>query len=188
MDMLVDLWMAIVASAVGVWILAAIFWMVLPHHQKDYQPLGDEAGFSASLRSLGVGAGNYSFPYCSGKADHKDPEFIARWKEGPTGFLTVLGGWSMGRNMVLTLLVYLVVSVFVAYVTGLALEPGASFWKVFQVAGTCGVMAYTFGGIPNAIWFGASRHSVLMNVIDGVAYGLLVGVVFALLWPAGVGG
>ena len=35
-------------------------------------------------------------------------------------------------------------------------------------------------GIPNVIWF---RRKFLMDFLDGVAYALVTGVAFALLWP-----
>ena len=40
------------------------------------------------------------------------------------------------------------------------------------------VMAYCLGMIPNAIWFGRTPRSVVMDVIDGVAYGLITGAIF----------
>jgi hypothetical protein len=87
-------------------------------------------------------------------------------------------------NLLLVFIFYLVVGIFVAYVGTLALEPSAAFRTVFRVTGTVAVMAYVFGGIPNAIFFGRSLRSVLMDIIDGVVYGLLTGLIFAWLWPA----
>jgi hypothetical protein len=54
---------------------------------------------------------------------------------------------------------------------------------VFRVLGTAGVLAYCFAFLPNGIWFGAKPRAMAMNVIDGVAYGLVTGAVFAWLWP-----
>ena len=107
-----------------------------------------------------------------------------KWKEGPVGMLNVWGKVSMGRNMALTFIVYLAVSFLIAYLaSAILLHPGDSFKHVFQVLGTAGVLAYVFGGMSNAIWFGAYPRTILMNVIDGVVYGLITGAIFAWLWP-----
>ena len=44
-------------------------------------------------------------------------------------------------------------------------------------------MAYCLGFIPGAIWFAKTPRSVLMEVIDGVAYALLTAGFFGWLWP-----
>ena len=54
--------------------------------------------------------------------------------------------------------------------------------RVFRITGTMGVLAYCFAPLPNAIWFGHSRASVVNNLLDGVLLGLVTGAVFALLW------
>ena len=73
-------------------------------------------------------------------------------------------------------------SFFIAYLGTLALEPGADFLKVFQVTGTAGILAYAFGFVPNAIWFGTHCRPLLMDIIDGVCFGLITGAVFGMLW------
>jgi hypothetical protein len=183
MEQLIDLWLPILLSGVAVWFASALFWMVLPHHHKDMGPLPDEDAFIASLKSLGVTPGSYSFPHCADNAARKDPELMRKWKEGPAGFMTIMGKMSMGRNMVLSVLVYLLVSVFVAYLASEAREPGAGFGDVFQVAASAAIMAYLFGWMGGAIWFGMSKNAWIANVIDSVAYGLITGAIFALMWP-----
>ena len=86
--------------------------------------------------------------------------------------------------MVRSMAFCLVTSVFVAYLATLALDQGDQFSDVFQVCGTAGLMAYAFGGFPNAIWLGQSFRSTVMDVVDGVILGLITGVVFAAFWPA----
>jgi hypothetical protein len=97
--------------------------------------------------------------------------------------------------MLLTLLVYLAVSVLVGYLgwnalphAGVAagalsesLRPG--FAKIMQVLGTAGVLAYCFASLPNDIWFQRSGREVLTSLIDGVIFGLITAAVFAWLWP-----
>ena len=134
------------------------------------------------------------FPYCD-PADRKNPEVQEKWRSGPLGTLTVwLKAPNMGLDMACSFSFYVVVGVFVAYLGTIALQPGAGFKDVFRLTSTAAILAYSFGHIPNAIWFRKTIRSTLNEVLDGVAYGLLTGVVFASLWPAseslvpGVGG
>lgn len=183
MDMLAHLWLPIVISAAAVWILSAIAWMALPHHKKDYQNLPDEKAFYAAFDSLKLPPGNYGFPACKDKASRNDPEVKRRWAAGEMGMLSVWGKVSMGRNMVVTFIVYLAISFFIAYIGGVALKPGTDFKHVFQLLGTAGVLAYCFSFIPGGVWFAQSPRALLMCVLDGIVYGLVTGAVFAGMWP-----
>ena len=71
------------------------------------------------------------------------------------------------------------------YLGTLTFEPNedVSFREAFRVTGTAGIMAYVLGMFPHAIWFGRSGRNVLMDLIDGVVYGAITGLIFGLLWP-----
>lgn len=183
MDMLLSLWLPIALSAVAVWIASAIAWTVLPHHSGDMKGLPDENAFIAALRQLGIPPGRYGFPHCGSHKAGKDPEFQKKWKEGPAGELTVWRQVNMGRNLLLTFLVHLLISFFVGYIASASLARGASFGEVFQIAATAGVLGHAFGHLPNGIWFQHGRNAMIACLADGVAYGLITGAVFALLWP-----
>ena len=43
-----SLWLAILLSAVIVFVVSAMVWMVLPHHKSDFKELPDEAGAVAA--------------------------------------------------------------------------------------------------------------------------------------------
>lgn len=187
MDLLVSLWLPIVASAVAVWIAAAVVWMVLPHHRGDTSALPDENAFISAVRSLNIPPGRYTFPHCADRAMQKDPEFQRKWKEGPAGEFNLWRPVSMGRNLALTFLVYLVISFAVGYIAAFTLRPGDSFAHVFQVTATAGILGHAFGHLPGGIWFQHGRNAILATLIDGVAFGLIVGLIFALFWP-GAGG
>lgn len=47
MDELLDLWLAIVVSAVIVFVASFLAWMVLGHHKGDWKGLPDEDTFAA---------------------------------------------------------------------------------------------------------------------------------------------
>jgi hypothetical protein len=105
-------------------------------------------------------------------------------EEGPVGHLSV---WptplTMGGKMVATFFVYLAVSTLIAYLTRVAIPGAASFSRVFQVAATAGILAYCFSFIPNAIWFGAYKRTIVATFIDGIVVGCLTGAIFAWRWP-----
>ena len=103
-------------------------------------------------------------------------------KAGPSGNLIVFPGMcSMGRNMFCTWLFFTAASFVIAYLAGLALAPGTEFMRVFQFVGTAGILTYGSANILNGIWFG---RKMLGDVVDGIAYGLITGCIFAWLWPA----
>ena len=51
---------------------------------------------------------------------------------------------------------------------------------VWRFVGTAAILTYSCSAIPNDIWF--KRPSVT-NVVDGIVYGLVCGLIFASLWP-----
>lgn len=186
---LVDLWLPIVVSAAAVFVASALAWMVMPHHKNDFKPLpaGGENAMMSAVRAQNLSPGIYAFPDCRDQARMKDPAFKAKLDAGPTGMLHVFppGAYTnMGGKMIASLVFYLVVSVFVAYLTSRALAAGAEYLDVFQVAGTSAIMAYCFASIPNAIWFSVPRRNMIMCFIDGVVFGLLTAGIFGWLWPA----
>jgi len=104
--------------------------------------------------------------------------------EGPSGHLSV---WkpplTMGDKMAGTFVVYLVASTLIAYLTRVALPGPAGFGKVFQVTATAGILAYCFSFIPNSIWWGSSKRTIVANIIDGIIYGAITGAIFGWRWP-----
>ncbi len=182
-----DLWLPIMLSAVAVFFASFLAWVVLPHHKPDYKGVPEEDDFLAAVRDR-IPPGQYMFPYCENPSALKDPETKKRYEAGPHGTMTVWPGPpQMGRNMAASVAFYLVASVFVGYLGSIALETEAGFVSVFRFTSTAAVMAYCLGFFPNAIWFGKKLRSVVMDVIDGVAYGLITGLLFAMLWPAAAG-
>ncbi len=184
MELLIPLWLPILLSAAAVWIVSAIAWMALPHHKRDFIELPDEDGLMDFLRKSGLKPGNYVFPDFRGREAMKKEKVCKALEEGPVGHLSL---WptplTMGDKMFGTFVVYLVVSVLIAYLTRVALPGAAGFSRVFQVAGTAGILAYCFSSIPNAIWFGSYKRTIVATVVDGIAYGCITGAIFAWRWP-----
>jgi len=199
MDFLTHLWLPILLSAAGVWIASAVAWMAINHHAKDYRKLPNEEAFTNAVRGLNIPPGNYMFPHAGDdRKACRSPEFMEKWKKGPAG---IMGIWQcdggMGGKMILTFLVYIVVSTLIAYLGWVTLPhenvavvggvtrtiADASFSHVFRALGTAGVLAYAFAHLPNGIWFGQYPRAMMLCVIDGIVYGLITGAIFAWLWP-----
>ena len=114
--------------------------------------------------------------------------FAERYKRGPWATINVMGSPpNMGRNLGMTFAVMLVISAGIGYLAASVLAPGTAAMKVFQVTCTAGVLAYTFGGVMNGIWFGKQAGWVIRDIIDAAVYAILTGAIFAWLWP-GVAG
>ncbi|NJL28372.1 MAG: hypothetical protein HC897_11030 [Thermoanaerobaculia bacterium] len=138
------LWLPIALSAVFVFVASALFWMVLPHHRSDWKRLPNEDSVMGALAEQEAKRGQYSFPFAASSNEWKSEEWRAKVAKGPCGLLVVLdpGGPSMGKNLALQFGHDVVISVFVAYLSGLALAPGTPYLEVFRVAGTAAVLGY----------------------------------------------
>lgn len=185
MSELLALWLPILVCSVVLQIASTLAWIVSPHHKPDFIKHPEEEKLMELIRSSTPNAGQqYVFPYAE-PSEMKDEAVVARYKAGPWGLLNVWPGQpNMGGNIFKTFVFFVVTTFFIAYLTQLALDPGEGFSKVFQIAGTAGILAYCFAPTANDIWFAKPRRAVLMNWIDGIIYGLLTGVIFASMWPA----
>jgi hypothetical protein len=181
---LTALWLPILLSAVIVFVASSVMHMLLPYHRGDYQPLPDEDKVLAALRSAGLSRGLYIFPHTTHK-DMKSPAMIEKYKQGPVGMITVFptGQVNMGKFMGLWFGFCLIVSIFVAYLTGHTVAPGTDYLHVFRVAGTAAFLTYGLGNLSNGIWKGQPWGVVLKDVFDGLIYGLLTAGTFGWLWP-----
>jgi hypothetical protein len=74
------------------------------------------------------------------------------------------------------------IGLFVAYLTGRTLMPGANYLVVFRVAGTAAFLAYGLN-LSSGIWKGQPWSMTIKEVIDGLVYGLLTAGTFGWLWP-----
>jgi hypothetical protein len=181
---LAALWLPIVLAAVIVFVASSIMHMLLPYHRSDYQKLPEEDKILSGLRASDLKPGMYHFPYCTHK-DMKSPATLEKMKQGPVGFMTVFpsGPPALPKFLVQWFVYCLVIGVFVAYLTGHTVAPGANYLAVFRVAGTAAFMAYGLGNLANGIWKGQPWGAVLKEVIDGLVYGLLTAGTFGWLWP-----
>ena len=180
---LTALWLPVVLSSVIVFVASSIMHMLLPYHRGDYRQLPEEEKILAALRGVGLQRGLYIFPYGTHK-DMKSPALIEKYKQGPVGILTVFpsGPPAMPKFLGLWFAFTLIISFFVAYLTGRTEAPGTNYLAVFRVAGTAAFLAYGLGNLSNGIWKGQPWGVTLKEVIDGLIYGLLTAGTFGWLW------
>ena len=177
-----QLWLPILVSAVFVFIASNLLWMVLSFwHRADYKKLPDEATVLGGLKS--AASGQYMAPSINwSKATAEEKE---AFQKGPMALLLVRNpnSFSMGGALTVYFIYCLVISVLVAYVCGVTLAAGTHYLRVFRVAGTAAILAYSFRGVPDSIWYGKPWSVTFKEFIDGVVYGLLTAGTFGWLWP-----
>lgn len=183
---LADLWLAILLSAVFVFVVSFVLHMVIPIHKGDFAKLPNEGELLDAMRGRGIQPGDYAFPYAGSVGELGSPETIEKFKQGPVGFLTVVpsGPPAMGKSLLQWFLYSVLVSVFAGYVGTFRLSPGSHYLEVFRLTGTVAVVAYSLGNIPNSIWKGTSWWTTVKYVFDGVIYGLVTAGTFGWLWPS----
>jgi hypothetical protein len=178
---LASLWLPILVSAVLVFVVSAIVWMVLPYHRTDWKKLPNEDAVREMFRP--VPGGMYMFPYCS-PAERKDPAAQERFKRGPWAAMTVHGKMpTMGRALGLWFVHLLIVSLVVAYVVGHALPPSAAYRTVFRFASATAFLGFALGAVPGSIWEGKPWSFTCKAIFDGLIYSLVSAGVFGWLWP-----
>jgi hypothetical protein len=176
-----SLWLPIVVSGVALFFASWVAWMFLPHHKSEWRGLPNEDATMQTLRNLNIPPGQYTFPYPATAEDWKSEAFKSKMQTGPNGNMVVFPApCSMGKNMLCTVLFFVIANFTIGYLSGIALEPGTPFMKVFQFVGTAGILTYGTANILNGIWFG---RKMVADIIDGIAYGLITGAIFAAMWP-----
>lgn len=184
MDLLLQLWLPIVLSAVAVFILSALMWMAMPHHKGDLHSFPNEESVVPTIRSMNLAPGQYMYPHCDSNAEMKSEEFKRKMEEGPFFTLTMWKGKpNMARNMGLTFLFFLIVTTLIGYLSSVALVEGENWLPVFRFVTITGLLAFAAGGIPHAIWFGRPLRAVVTDTVDNVIYAVATGAIFAWLWP-----
>jgi hypothetical protein len=181
---LTSLLLPILIAAVIVFVASSLIHMVLKYHASDYRQLPEEDKLLAALRAAGLTPGLYHFPFCTHK-DMNTPAMQEKYKQGPVGFVTIYPSAppNMGKFLGLWFAYCLLIGLFVAYITGRTVMPGAHYLAVFRVAGSVAFMTYGLGPLVNGIWKGAPWSMVFKESFDGLIYALLTAGTFGWLWP-----
>ena len=179
-----QLWLPMLLSAVIVFVASSLVHMVLTYHRSDYAKLPNEDAVGAALRSGNAAPGQYLIPHMS-MAEMRSPEGIEKFKKGPVGMVILrqAGSPGMGKNLIQWFVYSLAVGLFVAYVTGRTVAPGAAYLAVFRVAGAVAFLAYAGGAPIDSIWRGQPWSVTVKAMFDGLVYALLTAGTFGWLWP-----
>ena len=175
-----NLILPILISTIVLFFASFLSWMVLQLHKKDWRKLRNEDEFIAAVRQCEIQQGTYMFPMAESPAEMKNEEFKRKFEAGPRGIITVFGDMNMPTNLVLTIIYFFVVSFMLAYLSKIALKPGAPFLDVFRFVSTAGLMTFLSAIVQHAIWF---RTRIVGHVIESIAYAILTGLIFAAMWP-----
>jgi hypothetical protein len=177
---LASLLVPIVLSAVVLFFASFLSWMILQLHKDDWRKIEREDEFMAAVKPFNLPEGSYIFPRCSNPEEMKSEAFQAKYKAGPRGIMTILAPTNMGVNLAMTMAYFLVVSFGLGYLAGIAFKPGETFLNVLRFVFTAGLLAFLASVVQHSIWF---RNRIVGHVIESIAYALIVGVIFAAMWP-----
>jgi len=179
------LWLPVVLSAVGVFIVSAVLHMALKYHKRDYRSLPNEEAVRAALGGS-LAPGLYFTPYCTDMKQTQEPGMKEKFVKGPVAMITIRprGEVAMGKHLALWFGYTLLVSFTVAYIARHTLAPGAAGIDVLRLTGTIAFVGYGFGTFIDSIWKGQPWSNSFLEMLDGAIYAVTTGVLFRLLWPA----
>ncbi len=181
MEFLASLWLPILLTAVVLFFASFVSWTMAPHHKTDWKRAKNEDDLLIAIRALNLEPGNYLFPFATHTNNKEESaKIMEKYKVGPRGILSLWEMPNMGANLACTVVFFLVTAAIIGYVSWAALGSDKPFLKVFQIVGTIGILTYSSAGIPNAIWF---KRRMATDLIDGVIYGIIIGLIFASFWP-----
>jgi hypothetical protein len=175
------LWLPIVLSTLAIFFASFLSWMVFRLHADDWIKMPGEDKLIQTITELNVPQGNYMFPGSSSAAEMNSPEFQQKYQRGPRGVVQVLPVANMGKNLALTMLLFLVCNATFAYLASFALQSGDDFVTVFRFVSTIALLTFCASIVQHAIWF---RTRITGHVIESIAYALIAGAIFAATWPA----
>lgn len=176
-----DLWLPVLVSGIGTHIASTLAWTVLPHHRPEWQPIPNEDGFLDWLDENRIEPRQYIFPYSNDGKEMASAEFRQKVEARCRGMLVL---WptptNMAKAIVQTLTYFLVTAFILGYLASKAMPAGDSFTNVFQFVFSASLLAHCLSPFPNAFWF---RRRFAMDLVDGLVYCLITGLVFAAMWP-----
>lgn len=178
-----SLWLPILISTIALFFASFLSWMVFQLHFKDWGKLEAEEKLMGTVREMNIPEGNYIFPGATSGKEMNSAAHQEKMAAGPRGILQVLPVPTMGKNLGLTLLFFLVCNATFAYLAHIAFEPGSGpdFITVFRFVATVALLTFCASMVQHAIWF---RNRVTGHVIESIGYALVAGAIFAALWPA----
>ena len=185
MTFLSAMWLPILLSSIFVFVASSVIHMASPWHKTDYPKLANEDAVMDALRPLAIAPGDYFVPRPASMGDMKSAEFKAKMERGPRKQKTEkpTDTADMTRELVMWFVYLIAVSIFAAYISAHALQPGVPFWEVVRFAGTVSFLAYAAALWQLSIRDRRSWVITIKATIDSLIYCLITGLTFAYFWP-----
>jgi len=182
---IVSLWLPILVSAIAVFFVSYLLHMVIPFHRADYGTLPNEDRAMETLRGLAIPPGDYMTPCARTPEEMKSPAFLEKFMKGPVLSMTVMkpGHMHLGSSLIQWFVYSLAIGVLAAYVTSRAIGSSVDKAEIVRFVGVTGFTAYAVGLWQQSIWYKRSWATTVRYTIDGLIYAVLMGAVFAWLWP-----
>ena len=184
MSILIALWLPILLSAGAVFIVSSVIHMVLKWHAPEYRPLANEEVVRAAIRAGAPAPGQYVIPHCADMKDMASEAMLAKYNEGPVGYLTLAAngapniGRSLGQWFVMSLAIAAIAGYATARIIGLDGHAHAAAHNVFVIS----LLGYGMGSVQNAIWWNQPWRSTAFYLLDALLYAAASAAVFLWLW------
>src|SRR6266566_1979031 len=177
MTPLVSLWLPILLSAVGVFLVSSALHMFTGWHKSDYLKVPNEDRVMDTLRPLAIPPGDYMMPRPESTEQMRSPAFVEKFKKGPVMMFTVMPGGSMamGKNLIQWFLFSVEVGIFSALVAGSALPPVTSSRAAVHFAVLTAFVSYKLVLWPMSIRYPRSWITRFKATVGGLIYALLTG-------------
>jgi hypothetical protein len=183
---LMQLWLPILAAAIGVFVASSLIHMVFKWHNSDYRKLPNEDAVAAAIRDGSPGPGQYSIPFCMGMKDMASEDMQAKFRDGPIALITLRrnGPMKMGGTLGWWFVLNLVFAAASAAIARQVYGPGADHHAVAHLGALVTLFAYIGGSLQQGIWMGKPWGAVAKDVLDGLIYAVVTAFAFAWLWPS----
>jgi hypothetical protein len=169
-------------NGLAVFAVSSINHVVLPHHKKDYQPLGEaEDKVLSALNAANVKPGNYAVPFCA--SGPSDKAWIKKVDTGVCATLRVDQPFKLTRHMHKTLIKSFVwncvVSAYVLMATAL-MQPSET--GAVAAAAVLTLAAYGGGAGFNILWEAKAVRGQMMDLIDAIGYAIVTALCYSAIF------
>nr|WP_315469727.1 hypothetical protein [uncultured Undibacterium sp.] len=183
---LLNLWLPILVTAIGVFVASSLIHMVFKWHNSEYRPLPNEDDVRKVLNSAKLEAGLYSTPHCTDMKEIESEAMQQKFREGPVALITLRtpGAPAMGQYLTQWFILNLVIAglggLLALQAYGLHANPAVAGHFV----GIFSLIAYGCGTVQESIWMGRPWSASLKNLLDALIYGTVSAIAFWQLWPS----
>lgn len=183
---LLQLWLPILAAAIGVFVASSLIHMVFKWHNSDYRKLPNEPDVAAALRAGSPGPGQYTIPYCTSMKEMAAEDMQAKFRDGPVALITLRrnGQMNMGATLGLWFVLNLVFATASAAIALQVYGLGGEHHAIAHLGALVTLFAYIGGSLQQGIWMGKPWSAVLKDLLDGLIYAVVTACAFHWLWPS----